>query len=131
MVCLCFHGARHTDLVSYPQRIAYHVNLGRPMKTSHYYPLFILPFCLVVPAQAQQSGFGGSIAIGDDEIFVLLLSGYVSEEQYEHLGGTATIVARGFGGGNVILFMDNPHFRAFWYGTNSLFLNAVFLGDSF
>jgi len=25
--------------------------------------------------------------------------------------------------------MDNPNFRAFWYGTNGLFLNAVHLGQ--
>jgi hypothetical protein len=23
------------------------------------------------------------------------------------------------------MFMDNPNFRAFWYGSNGLFLNAI------
>ena len=27
------------------------------------------------------------------------------------------------------MFADNPNFRGAWYGTNRLFLNAIFLGD--
>ena len=53
------------------------------------------------------------------------LSGYLSEEQEEHARGAASIEAHEVGGGQVVLFMDNPNFRAFWYGTNGLFLNAV------
>jgi hypothetical protein len=26
---------------------------------------------------------------------------------------------------------DNPNFRAFWWGSNGLFLNAVFFGRAF
>jgi hypothetical protein len=29
----------------------------------------------------------------------------------------------------VVLFADNPNFRGSWYGTNRLFLNALFLGQ--
>jgi len=43
--------------------------------------------------------------------------------------GAASIGAHEVGGGEVILFMDNPNFRAFWYGANGLFLNAVYLGQ--
>jgi len=25
--------------------------------------------------------------------------------------------------------MDNPNFRAFWYGTNGLMLNAIFFSE--
>lgn len=57
------------------------------------------------------------------------LSGYVSDEQLEQARGAASIEAHEVGAGQVILFMDNPNFRAFWYGTNGLFLNAVFLGQ--
>ena len=28
-----------------------------------------------------------------------------------------------------LFFSDNPNFRGAWYGTNRLFLNAIFLGD--
>ena len=30
---------------------------------------------------------------------------------------------------SIIGFSDNPNFRAFWYGTNKLFANAIFFGD--
>jgi hypothetical protein len=29
----------------------------------------------------------------------------------------------------VIAMPDNPNFRAFWYGTNKLFLNSIFFGQ--
>ncbi|PSQ87171.1 MAG: peptidase M14 [Bacteroidetes bacterium QS_3_64_15] len=57
------------------------------------------------------------------------LSGYLSNEQAEQAKGAASIEAHEVGGGEVILFMDNPNFRAFWYGTNGLFLNAVYFGQ--
>jgi len=57
------------------------------------------------------------------------LSGYVSEEQLDIARGAASIEAHEVGGGQIVLFMDNPNFRAFWYGTNGLFLNAVFFGQ--
>jgi len=27
------------------------------------------------------------------------------------------------------LFTDNTNFRAFWYGTNKLLMNAIFFGE--
>jgi len=59
------------------------------------------------------------------------LSGYVSEEMADLARGSASIEAHGVGSGSVILMMDNPNFRAFWWGTNGLFLNAVFFGSVF
>ncbi|MEA1882806.1 MAG: M14 family metallopeptidase [Candidatus Marinimicrobia bacterium] len=60
-----------------------------------------------------------------------LLSGYISEEKLAGIKGSASIIARRQGRGHVVLFADNPNFRAFWYGTNGLFLNAVFFGQTF
>ena len=56
------------------------------------------------------------------------LSGYISDEQSGQAQGAASIEAHAVGDGQVILFMDNPNFRGFWYGTNGLFLNAVHFG---
>jgi hypothetical protein len=39
------------------------------------------------------------------------------------------VVADQVGGGSVILMFDNPNFRGYWYGTNRLFLNALFYGS--
>lgn len=58
-----------------------------------------------------------------------LLGGYVNKANLEKLGGTASLIVSGIGRGNVILFADNPNFRGMWYGTNKLFLNALFLGN--
>ncbi|WP_435577767.1 M14 family metallopeptidase [Gilvibacter sp.] len=58
-----------------------------------------------------------------------LLSGYISEENLELLGGTSMVKIQGKGRGQIIYFTDNTNFRAFWYGTNKLLMNAVFFGD--
>ncbi len=57
------------------------------------------------------------------------LSGYVSEPNLERLQESPSLVADGLGSGSVILFLDNPNFRGYWYGTNRLFLNAIYYGD--
>lgn len=57
-----------------------------------------------------------------------LASGYISEENLERIPGTVSIGVSSYGGGRVISLIDNPNFRAFWYGTNKLFANAVFFG---
>lgn len=59
-----------------------------------------------------------------------LLAGYISRENHQKLGGTAALAISAVGGGRVITFADNPNFRAFWFGTNKLFLNAVFFGHT-
>lgn len=61
---------------------------------------------------------------------VPLLAGYISKENHQKLGGTAAINVSSVGSGRVITFVDNPNFRAFWYGTNKLFLNAIFFGHT-
>jgi len=60
-----------------------------------------------------------------------LLSGYVSEEKLAGIKDTASIIAKKQGSGHVVMFADNPAFRAFWYGTNGLLLNAIFFGHIF
>ena len=60
-----------------------------------------------------------------------LLAGYISPKRHGELAGSAALIARRQGAGAVVLFADNPNFRAFWYGTNGLFLNAVFFGGAF
>lgn len=59
-----------------------------------------------------------------------LLSGYISPANLATLNNSASILVGGFGRGRVIGFVDNTNFRAFWYGTNKLFANAVFFGHT-
>ena len=42
---------------------------------------------------------------------------------------SVSLVVSKVGSGNAVMFADNPNFRGAWYGTNRLFLNAIFLGD--
>ena len=57
------------------------------------------------------------------------LDGYIHPDNLNKLKGTASLLVSKMGRGRVILFVDNPNFRGFWYGTNRLFFNAVFLGS--
>ena len=58
-------------------------------------------------------------------------SGFVSEENAQALGGSPALIAERAGKGTVVLFADNPNFRGYWYGTNKLFLNALFFSKAF
>ncbi|MAJ32396.1 MAG: zinc carboxypeptidase [Flavobacteriaceae bacterium] len=58
------------------------------------------------------------------------IDGFISQENYEHnLIPSASLITSKKGRGRVVLFADNPNFRGSWYGTNRLFLNALFLGN--
>jgi len=58
-----------------------------------------------------------------------LLSGYISDDKYEQLKGSAGVVAARARRGRVIAFMDRLSFRAYWYGSQRLFMNAVFFSS--
>mgnify|MGYP001158376200 CR=1 FL=1 len=58
-----------------------------------------------------------------------LLSGYISKPNLELLKNTVPFKKTTIGRGNVLYFTDNTNFRAFWYGTNKLLMNAIFFGD--
>ncbi len=58
-----------------------------------------------------------------------LLAGYLHNSSLKKIKNSAAIVVGAEGNGRVILFSDNPNFRGTWYGTNKLFLNALFFGS--
>jgi hypothetical protein len=58
-----------------------------------------------------------------------LLSGYISEENLDSLSLSVPLKIGRLGRGKIIGFTDNTNFRAFWYGTNRLLMNAVFFRD--
>jgi hypothetical protein len=60
-----------------------------------------------------------------------LLAGYTSEENREMLQGAGMMHAERRGSGTVILFADNPVFRAYMKGTARLVTNAIFFGNDF
>ena len=58
-----------------------------------------------------------------------LASGFISKANELKLRGTAAADIADVGTGRIISLVDNPNFRAFWYGTNKLFLNSIFFGQ--
>ena len=58
-----------------------------------------------------------------------LLSGYISEDNLKLLKSTTPLNINKIGKGKVIYLTDNTNFRAFWYGTNKILMNAIFFGD--
>jgi len=61
----------------------------------------------------------------------LLLSGYVSDARQNGLQKTPMMTAERKGDGAVILFADNPNFRATYPAAEKLFLNALFFSTAF
>ena len=59
-----------------------------------------------------------------------LLAGYISEENLALLKNTVPFQIERNGRGKVVVFTDNTNFRAFWYGTNKLLMNAIFFSSS-
>ena len=58
-----------------------------------------------------------------------LLAGYISKRNLDSLSGTVPLKISRLGRGNIIAFTNNTNFRAFWYGTNKLLMNAIFFRD--
>ena len=57
-----------------------------------------------------------------------LIGGYLHPLSAKKIKNTAAILVAQEGEGRVIMFSDDPNFRGAWYGTNKLFLNALFFG---
>jgi len=58
-----------------------------------------------------------------------LIGGYIHKTELKKIAGSAAVLFSPEGQGRVILFSDNPNFRGTWYGTNKMFLNALFFGS--
>jgi hypothetical protein len=57
-----------------------------------------------------------------------LLSGYIHATNLEKIKNSTSLQMSPVGQGRAILFVDDPAFRGYWYGTNKLFFNAIFFG---
>ncbi len=58
-----------------------------------------------------------------------LLDGYVHPDNLPMLSKAVSTMVSPIGRGRAVLFVDNPNFRGFWYGTNRLLMNALFFGE--
>lgn len=59
-----------------------------------------------------------------------VIDGFITDRNRDDfLKKSASLIVSPLGSGRVVMFADNPNFRGSWYGTNRLFLNALFLGN--
>jgi hypothetical protein len=58
-----------------------------------------------------------------------LISGYLNAQNKELSKSSASIIVSSVGSGRVIASIDNPNFRAFWYGTNKMMANMILFGN--
>jgi hypothetical protein len=58
-----------------------------------------------------------------------LIGGYIHKTDIKRVANSAAVLYSPEGQGRVIMFADNPNFRGTWYGTNKMFLNALFFGS--
>ncbi|WP_026956258.1 M14 family metallopeptidase [Algoriphagus vanfongensis] len=58
-----------------------------------------------------------------------LASGYLHPSNLPGLQNGSVIQIKGIGRGRIVAFADNMNFRAFWFGTNKLYMNAIFFGQ--
>jgi len=55
-----------------------------------------------------------------------LLTGYCSSQNLHKAAGAASILKQKKGKGHIIMLVDNPNFRGYWYGGAMLFGNCLF-----
>jgi len=58
-----------------------------------------------------------------------LISGYASKQNMFKAPGSASVMKQKLGEGMIIMLVDNPNFRGYWYGGAGLFANCLFLPD--
>ncbi|MBT7817390.1 MAG: zinc carboxypeptidase [Polaribacter sp.] len=60
------------------------------------------------------------------------IDGFITQKNLDtFIKPSASLLVSKIGKGRAVLFAENPNFRGAWYGTDKLFLNALFLGNKF
>ncbi len=75
-------------------------------------------------AKPDSSAFANPLIFPENN----LMSGYIFEPYRPMIENSAGILINSRGRGTIISFLDNPNTRGFWFGTNRLFMNALFFG---
>ena len=75
--------------------------------------------------EADKDSYNNPIIYSDNP----LLSGYISKENLDNLKSTVPLKIDKVNKGRIISITDNTNFRAFWYGTNKLLVNAIYFSD--
>lgn len=100
------------------------VDLTHPLLFGYYNPTMPVFKSNNVFMEKAKNAYGNPIVFTASP----LLSGYISKENYERLKDSSIAGVSVMGQGRVIGFTDNLSFRAFWFGTNKILMNAIFYG---
>ncbi len=74
--------------------------------------------------QKATGAYANPLVYGDNP----KLSGYITKPNYDKLKNSSVMGTAVIGKGRVIGFTENIAFRAFWFGTNKMLMNAIFYG---
>ncbi|MBT8063596.1 MAG: zinc carboxypeptidase, partial [Gammaproteobacteria bacterium] len=58
-----------------------------------------------------------------------LIAGFIGADRLRAMAGQAAVIAERADQGLVVRFANTPLFRAFWRGTERLFVNALYFGQ--
>lgn len=100
------------------------LQLSHPMAFGYYreeLPVFKRGTILIEPSESK---FANAVVYAEEP----LISGWISDANLEAMKGASSVRVSSIGRGRVVSLVDNPNFRAFWYGTNKLMMNAIFFG---
>lgn len=100
------------------------IDTTHPLLFGYYKPTMPIFRNSRIFLQKANSAFANPMVYTDSP----LLSGYISDANLNLLKGTSAVGISNYGKGKIIGFTDNLNFRAFWYGTNKVFMNAIFFG---
>jgi hypothetical protein len=115
-----YSGAQQTDGAIFEAN----VDLTHPLLYGYYnttMPIFKSNNIFMLTANGAYSN---PIVIGKNP----LLSGYISKQNLAKTKDSSVAGVSALGRGRVIGFAENMAFRAFWFGTNRLLMNAIFYG---
>lgn len=59
-----------------------------------------------------------------------LMAGFVPKKWKPMAKGSGGLLVSGQGSGRIVCILNDPCFRAFWYGTDKLLANAIFFGNT-
>lgn len=86
-------------------------------------PVHVNSSAIFTPSQQ-----GANVGVFDENATI---SGFVFEENKPNFPGNAFLIHEPTGSGNVILFAEQPVFRAYWRGLERLLVNSILLAPSF
>ena len=59
-----------------------------------------------------------------------LMAGFIGDQRLDEMRGQAAVIAERQGEGLVVRFANNPLFRGFWRGSEKLYINALYFGQT-